>query len=103
MAAMRCSTNCCPPCLPIPICGSWSRATPTASRSRLRRYPSNWELSTGRAASVARYLIEHGVAPQRVQASGYADTRPLGSKDNLADRAANRRVELILEKVKPGA
>ncbi|MEZ5705667.1 MAG: OmpA family protein [Burkholderiaceae bacterium] len=67
------------------------------------RYPSNWELSTGRAASVARYLIEHGVAPQRVQASGYADTRPLGSKDNPVDRAANRRVELILEKVKPGA
>lgn len=67
------------------------------------RYPSNWELSTGRAASVARYLIEHGVAPQRVQASGYADTRPLGGKDNPVDRNVNRRVELILEKVKaPG-
>ena len=66
------------------------------------RYPSNWELSTGRAASVARYLIERGVAPQRVQASGYADTRPLGSKDNPVDRAGNRRVELILEKTKPG-
>jgi chemotaxis protein MotB len=66
------------------------------------RYPSNWELSTGRAASVARYLIEHGVAPQRVQASGYADTRPLGSKDNPVDRATNRRVELILEKAQPG-
>lgn len=66
------------------------------------RYPSNWELSTGRAASVARYLIEHGVAPQRVQASGYADTRPLGSKNNPVDRNVNRRVELILEKAKPG-
>jgi chemotaxis protein MotB len=65
------------------------------------RYPSNWELSTGRAASVARYLIEHGVAPQRVQASGYADTRPIGGKDNPVDRNVNRRVELILEKVKP--
>ena len=67
------------------------------------RYPSNWELSTGRAASVARYLIEHGIPPQRVQASGYADTRPIGGKDNPVDRNANRRVELILEKVKtPG-
>lgn len=66
------------------------------------RFPSNWELSTGRAASVARYLIEHGVAPQRVQASGYADTRPLGSKNNPVDRNVNRRVELILEKTKPG-
>lgn len=66
------------------------------------RYPSNWELSTGRAASVARYLIERGVAPQRVQASGYADTRPMGGKDNPMDRVVNRRVELVLEKVPPG-
>lgn len=66
------------------------------------RYPSNWELSTGRAASVARYLIEQGVPPQRVQASGYADTRPLGGKDNPIDRNVNRRVELVLEKSKPG-
>lgn len=66
------------------------------------RYPSNWELSTGRAASVARYLIERGVPPQRVQASGYADTRPVGGKDNPVDRTVNRRVELILEKSNPG-
>ncbi|MEX1167743.1 MAG: OmpA family protein [Hydrogenophaga sp.] len=66
------------------------------------RFPSNWELSTGRAASVARYLIERGVPPQRVRASGYADTQPLGSKNNPVDRNVNRRVELILEKTKPG-
>ena len=66
------------------------------------RFPSNWELSTGRAASVARYLIEHGVAPQRVQASGYADMRPMGGKGNPVDRAMNRRVELVLEKSPPG-
>lgn len=63
------------------------------------RFPSNWELSTGRAASVARYLIERGVAPQRVQASGFADTRPLGSRDNPVDRIHNRRVELTMERV----
>ena len=62
------------------------------------RFPSNWELSTGRAAAVARYLIEHGVAPQRVQASGFADTRPLGSRDNPVDRVHNRRVELTMER-----
>ena len=66
------------------------------------RFPSNWELSTGRAASVARYLIERGVPPQRIQASGYADTRPMGSKENPVDRAVNRRVELVLEKTNPG-
>jgi chemotaxis protein MotB len=62
------------------------------------RFPSNWELSTGRAASVARYLIEHGVAPQRVQASGFADTRPLAARDNPVDRVHNRRVELTMER-----
>jgi chemotaxis protein MotB len=65
---------------------------------RTDRFPSNWELSTGRAAAVARYLIEHGVAPQRVQASGFADTRPLGSRDNPVDRVHNRRVELTMER-----
>ena len=62
------------------------------------RFPSNWELSTSRAAAVARYLAEHGVAPQRIQASGFADTRPIGGKDNPVDRKANRRVDLVMEK-----
>ena len=67
------------------------------------RFPSNWELSTGRAAAVARYLIERGVAPQRVQASGFADTRPLGSRDNPVDRVHNRRVELTMERTPSSA
>jgi chemotaxis protein MotB len=62
------------------------------------RFPSNWELSTSRAAAVARYLAEHGVAPQRIQATGFADTRPIGGKDNPVDREANRRVDLVMEK-----
>lgn len=62
------------------------------------RFPSNWELSTARAASVARHLVEKGVAPQRIQATGFADTRPLGGKDNPVDQVANRRVELVMEK-----
>lgn len=65
------------------------------------RFPSNWELSTARAASVARHLVEQGVAPQRMQATGFADTRPLGGKDNPVDQVANRRVELAMEK--PGS
>jgi chemotaxis protein MotB len=62
------------------------------------RFPSNWELSTSRAAAVARYLAEHGVAPQRIQATGFADTRPIGGKDNPVDQRANRRVDLVMEK-----
>ena len=62
------------------------------------RFPSNWELSTGRAASVARYLIERGIAPQRLQATGYADTRPISEAQSPLEKALNRRVELTMEK-----
>ena len=65
------------------------------------RYPSNWELSGGRAGSVVRQLIDLGVAPQRIRATGFADTRPLQPNDSEANRAANRRVELVLETVTP--
>ena len=65
------------------------------------RFPSNWELSSGRAASVVRYLIERGIDPARLRVTGYADTRPLASNDDADTRAANRRVELTLEAPKP--
>jgi chemotaxis protein MotB len=65
------------------------------------RYPSNWELSSGRAGSVVRQLIALGVAPERIRATGFADTRPLQPNDSEANRAANRRVELVLETVTP--
>lgn len=61
------------------------------------RYPSNWELSTSRAGAVVRYLVSRGVEPQRLRATGYADTRPLAANDNPSSRAGNRRVELVLE------
>lgn len=61
------------------------------------RFPSNWELAAGRAGSVVRYLGSQGIAPQRMRAIGYADTRPLAGNDTPAGRAANRRVEIILE------
>ena len=61
------------------------------------RFPSNWELSTGRATSVVRYLESNGVAPYRLRATGYADTRPLTPNDSAESRATNRRVELIME------
>jgi chemotaxis protein MotB len=60
------------------------------------RYPSNWELSAARASAVARYLSTHGIAPQRVQAVGYADTRPRSSNDSTEGRARNRRVTLVI-------
>lgn len=65
---------------------------------RTERFPSNWELSTARAAAVVRHLSERGVAPQRLQATGYADMRPLGAKLNPVDQVRNRRVELLMER-----
>ncbi|MDI5922853.1 OmpA family protein [Halomonas sp. LR5S13] len=60
------------------------------------RFPSNWELSTGRAISVLRYLASAGLPEGRLRAIGYADTQPLASNDTSSGRAANRRVELLL-------
>ena len=61
------------------------------------RFPSNWELSTGRAASVVRYLQSQGIDAARMRATGYADTRPIAPNDTVPGRAANRHVEVILE------
>jgi len=61
------------------------------------RFPSNWELSTGRATSVLRHLQSQGIPASRLRATGYADTRPIAPNDSPAGRAFNRRVELIME------
>jgi chemotaxis protein MotB len=61
------------------------------------RFPSNWELSTARATSVLRYLIDvHGFEPTRMTAAGYGEHRPIGDNATHEGRAANRRVELVV-------
>lgn len=60
------------------------------------RFPSNWELSSGRAIAVLRYLSELGLSAERLRAVGYAETRPLDDNETPEGRAANRRVELLL-------
>jgi chemotaxis protein MotB len=59
-------------------------------------YPSNWELSMARAASVLKYLIKSGVDPSRVSGVGYAEFRPVAPNDTADGRAKNRRIELSL-------
>jgi len=59
-------------------------------------FPSNWELSAARAASVLRGLISEGLPAARLRAVGYADTRPIGDNATSAGRQANRRVELVV-------
>ena len=61
------------------------------------RYPSNWELSSARAAVVTRKLIEQGIAPEMVRAIGYGATHPLADNLTSEGRARNRRVSFILQ------
>jgi chemotaxis protein MotB len=60
------------------------------------RYASNWELSTQRATTVLRHLLEDGLAPSKVAAAGYADQRPLKADTTAAGRARNRRVAIVI-------
>ena len=66
-------------------------------------FPSNWELSAGRAASVVRAFAEAGVAPERLEAAGRAALDPLTTNVTEAGRARNRRVEVLLPRVATGA
>ena len=60
-------------------------------------FPSNWELSTARATSVLRFLVDAlGFDPRRIAAAGYGQERPVASNDTVEGRAANRRVEVAV-------
>ena len=62
-----------------------------------QHYPTNWELSTARATTVLRYLIEQTkMDPKDFGATGYADTRPVTTNETEEGRAQNRRVEIVL-------
>ncbi|MCL5272023.1 MAG: flagellar motor protein MotD [Gammaproteobacteria bacterium] len=60
------------------------------------QYPSNWELSATRAATVGRILNGYGINPGRILVTGYGDQYPVS--DNLTDtgRSLNRRVNIII-------
>lgn len=61
-------------------------------------YDSNWELSTSRATSVARLLIDkYGISPARIGAIGYGQYRPIASNDTPEGRAKNRRVVFLIK------
>ena len=60
-------------------------------------YPSNWELSAGRAASVVHLLMTTGVQPQRMTAVGYGEYRPAYDNTREEGRMRNRRVVLVIK------
>jgi chemotaxis protein MotB len=59
-------------------------------------FPSNWELSAARAASVVHLMTRLGVDPSRLSAIGYGEFRPTADNDTEAGRAKNRRVTLVI-------
>ncbi|HEU0276384.1 MAG TPA: OmpA family protein [Rhodanobacteraceae bacterium] len=60
------------------------------------RFPSNWELSASRAASVAQLFGSAGVAPARLAVVGWGQYRPIASNASAAGRARNRRVVVVV-------
>ena len=61
------------------------------------QFASNWELSTARAARIARFFLEtNAIAPQRLSAAGYAEYHPIAPNNTLEGRAENRRVDLVV-------
>ena len=59
-------------------------------------YPSNWELSSARANSVLKLLLDLGFEPNRLAAAGYGEFYPISNGDTERDFQQNRRIELKL-------
>ncbi|MEI8393714.1 MAG: peptidoglycan -binding protein [Rhodospirillaceae bacterium] len=61
------------------------------------QFPSNWELSTSRAISVVKFLIDQGVPSERLAATGFGEYQPLDAGNGDEAFARNRRIELKLD------
>ena len=61
------------------------------------RFPSNWELSSARAVTVARYFQGMGLPPERIAATGYGEYHPIEDNSSAVGREKNRRVEIFLQ------
>lgn len=60
------------------------------------QFPSNWELSAARAASVARLFADHGVALNRLGIMGWGEVRPVADNSTEEGRNRNRRVLVVV-------
>ncbi|MCZ6591997.1 MAG: peptidoglycan -binding protein [Alphaproteobacteria bacterium] len=60
------------------------------------QFPSNWELSSARATSVVKFLIEQGIPPNRLVAAGFGQYQPLDASDDEIAYRRNRRIEFKL-------
>jgi len=66
------------------------------------QFASNWELSTARATTVVKYLINiNGIPPEKIAAIGYGEHKPLVENDSGINKAKNRRVVFLIKLVSP--
>lgn len=62
------------------------------------QYPSNWELSATRAASVGRILNSYGIPTDRIVVTGYGEQYPVSNNYTEEGRSQNRRVNIVIAK-----
>lgn len=62
------------------------------------QYPTNWELSTARAASIVRMMALEGIDPRRMAAVGYGEFQPVADNTTADGRGRNRRVVLVISR-----
>ena len=65
---------------------------------RTAQYPTNWELSSARSASIVRMLAMQGVSPGRMASVGYGEFQPVANNATPEGRALNRRVVLVVSR-----
>jgi chemotaxis protein MotB len=60
------------------------------------KFRSNWDLSTARAVEVVDFMIKSGMEPNRLSATGYGEYDPITANDTPANKAQNRRIEIVI-------
>jgi chemotaxis protein MotB len=60
------------------------------------KWQDNWELSAQRALTVTRYLVNKGIAKDRIRAAGCGEARPVASNSSSGGKSKNRRVEVVV-------
>jgi chemotaxis protein MotB len=65
---------------------------------RTAQYPTNWELSSARSASIVRMLAMQGSTPARMASVGYGEFQPVANNATPEGRALNRRVVLVVSR-----
>ena len=62
-----------------------------------QQFATNWELSSARASTIARFLLDHGnIKPTELMAAGFAEFHPVADNTSVDGRSKNRRVDIIL-------